>query len=138
MCGDGVCDEVVCLGEGCPCAETSESCAVDCFVEGDGWGEGFSMWSWIIILAVVGVLIFIGIKMAKMIFWVLIVACGLLNFGRILMIRGQLSVEPGRYWSAYLCLLVFFVGWCLLFVDCGGGKDVAEGFLFASIETTMH
>lgn len=29
-CGDGVCDEVVCLGTGCPCAETLESCPQDC------------------------------------------------------------------------------------------------------------
>ncbi len=29
-CGDGNCDEVVCLGEGCPCAETIESCPQDC------------------------------------------------------------------------------------------------------------
>ena len=31
-CGDGNCDEVVCQGEGCYCAETSDSCAVDCSV----------------------------------------------------------------------------------------------------------
>jgi hypothetical protein len=66
-------------------------------------------------------------------FWVLIIACGLLNFGRILMIKGQLAVEPGKYWSAYLSLLVFFVCWCLLFVDPGGGKDVAHGFLYGTI-----
>ena len=30
MCGDGVCQEVVCFGEGCPCAETSTSCPQDC------------------------------------------------------------------------------------------------------------
>ena len=29
-CGDGTCQEIVCLGEGCPCAETSTSCAKDC------------------------------------------------------------------------------------------------------------
>lgn len=29
-CGDGTCQEIVCLGEGCPCAETPTSCAVDC------------------------------------------------------------------------------------------------------------
>lgn len=31
MCGDGVCQEIVCLGEGCPCAETAQSCPADCF-----------------------------------------------------------------------------------------------------------
>jgi uncharacterized OB-fold protein len=31
MCGDGVCQEMVCLGEGCPCAETAQSCPADCF-----------------------------------------------------------------------------------------------------------
>jgi len=30
LCGDGVCQEVVCLGENCPCAETKESCPQDC------------------------------------------------------------------------------------------------------------
>jgi hypothetical protein len=29
-CGDGVCDEVACLGGGCPCPETIESCPQDC------------------------------------------------------------------------------------------------------------
>jgi len=30
MCGDGVCQEIVCMGSGCPCVETVESCPVDC------------------------------------------------------------------------------------------------------------
>lgn len=30
MCGDGECQEIVCMGVGCPCAETSESCPEDC------------------------------------------------------------------------------------------------------------
>lgn len=29
-CGDGVCQEMVCMAEGCPCAETAESCPQDC------------------------------------------------------------------------------------------------------------
>lgn len=29
-CGNGVCDEVVCQGTGCPCAETKTSCPEDC------------------------------------------------------------------------------------------------------------
>jgi len=29
-CGDGICAEAVCLAEGCPCAETPESCPEDC------------------------------------------------------------------------------------------------------------
>lgn len=29
-CGDGVCQEIVCLGTNCPCAETGESCPADC------------------------------------------------------------------------------------------------------------
>lgn len=32
QCGDDICQEVVCLGEGCPCAETIESCPEDCGV----------------------------------------------------------------------------------------------------------
>lgn len=30
LCGDGICQEVVCLAIGCPCAETKESCPQDC------------------------------------------------------------------------------------------------------------
>lgn len=29
-CGDGQCAEIVCQAEGCPCAETSDSCPQDC------------------------------------------------------------------------------------------------------------
>lgn len=30
QCGDGNCDEMVCMGTGCPCAETPDSCPEDC------------------------------------------------------------------------------------------------------------
>jgi len=30
QCGDGTCQEIVCLAEGCPCAETKENCSQDC------------------------------------------------------------------------------------------------------------
>jgi hypothetical protein len=30
QCGDGICNEVVCMGEGCPCPENSENCPEDC------------------------------------------------------------------------------------------------------------
>ncbi len=30
QCGDGVCDEIVCLAIDCTCAETKESCPQDC------------------------------------------------------------------------------------------------------------
>lgn len=30
MCGNGICEEMVCMGEGCPCAETPVSCPADC------------------------------------------------------------------------------------------------------------
>lgn len=30
QCGNGVCEEVVCLGSGCPCAETATTCPEDC------------------------------------------------------------------------------------------------------------
>ena len=29
-CGNGSCEEIVCLGTGCPCAETPETCPADC------------------------------------------------------------------------------------------------------------
>lgn len=30
LCGDGICQEIVCMGQGCPCAETPANCAKDC------------------------------------------------------------------------------------------------------------
>lgn len=30
QCGDSVCEEIVCMAVGCPCAETQESCPADC------------------------------------------------------------------------------------------------------------
>ncbi|MDD5145998.1 MAG: hypothetical protein PHF44_04120 [Candidatus Pacebacteria bacterium] len=30
LCGDGTCQEIVCLALGCPCAETKQSCPQDC------------------------------------------------------------------------------------------------------------
>ena len=30
LCGDGICQEIVCMAVGCPCPETPESCPQDC------------------------------------------------------------------------------------------------------------
>lgn len=30
MCGDGICQDIVCMGEGCPCQEDANSCPEDC------------------------------------------------------------------------------------------------------------
>lgn len=30
LCGNGSCEEIVCLGTGCPCAESHDSCPKDC------------------------------------------------------------------------------------------------------------
>ncbi|MGH7960514.1 MAG: hypothetical protein ACRERD_01655, partial [Candidatus Binatia bacterium] len=30
LCGDGTCQEIVCMAIGCPCAETPQSCPQDC------------------------------------------------------------------------------------------------------------
>ncbi len=30
LCGDGTCQEMVCMALGCPCAETPQSCPQDC------------------------------------------------------------------------------------------------------------
>lgn len=35
LCGDGTCQEVVCMALGCPCAETPQSCPQDCKGSGD-------------------------------------------------------------------------------------------------------
>jgi putative hemolysin len=31
LCGDGICQEIVCMAVGCPCPETPETCPQDCF-----------------------------------------------------------------------------------------------------------
>jgi len=33
LCGDGICQQIVCLAIGCPCAETLENCAQDCIIQ---------------------------------------------------------------------------------------------------------
>ncbi|NMC64347.1 MAG: hypothetical protein GYA55_14375 [SAR324 cluster bacterium] len=30
LCGNGQCEEIVCMGQGCPCAENANSCPSDC------------------------------------------------------------------------------------------------------------
>lgn len=30
MCGDGICQEMVCMATGCPCAESAANCPKDC------------------------------------------------------------------------------------------------------------
>jgi putative hemolysin len=30
LCGDGICQQMVCMAVGCPCAETKETCPIDC------------------------------------------------------------------------------------------------------------
>lgn len=32
LCGNGTCEEMVCMGSGCPCPETAVSCPKDCAV----------------------------------------------------------------------------------------------------------
>ncbi len=32
LCGNGICDQIVCLSCGCPCPETPENCPQDCFM----------------------------------------------------------------------------------------------------------
>jgi len=34
LCGDGICQEIVCMAIGCPCPETLQNCPQDCKVEG--------------------------------------------------------------------------------------------------------
>lgn len=30
LCGDGICQEIVCMGSGCPCPEDTKTCPEDC------------------------------------------------------------------------------------------------------------
>jgi len=32
LCGDGICQEIVCMAVGCPCSETPETCPQDCSI----------------------------------------------------------------------------------------------------------
>jgi len=66
------------------------------------------------------------------ILWVLVLACGLLQFGRLLMVKGQIEIDPARYWPAYLALFLFFITWCGLFVSMGGVNEASVGFAYAT------
>jgi len=68
------------------------------------------------------------------VFTLLMTACGLLNFGRILMVEGQVEKQPNRYWPSYIGLLVFFVMWCAAFVTPETGSyNAAMGLVFATV-----
>lgn len=81
-CGDDVCDETVCQGEDCPCAETSDNCPADCsgsvIPGGSGGGSNKSMWYLFIGLVVLVFLVIVGMKLAKWLFWSAIIAALLL------------------------------------------------------------
>jgi len=68
MCGDGECQEIVCLDEGCPCAESVESCAEDCAEEGGFLSFLFA--NPILFLVIAAVLIIVGLKIAKWVMWI--------------------------------------------------------------------
>jgi hypothetical protein len=73
-CGDGECQEVVCQGENCPCAETTENCPQDCVgvevIEDEGEGSKWKISYKGIILIVVAIgLIILGLKILKWLFW---------------------------------------------------------------------
>lgn len=68
------------------------------------------------------------------VFTLLMTACGLLNFGRILMVEGQVEKQPNRYWPSYIGLLVFFAVWCVAFVTPETGSyNAAKGLIFATV-----
>ena len=85
-CGDGICQEVVCQAESCPCVETVSTCAEDCVeieivdggdsVVGDGGSvisdDGGLSYKWVfLIIFVLVLLVIIGLKIAK---WVALAA----------------------------------------------------------------
>jgi len=41
LCGNGVCDELVCQGTGCPCPETYGTCAEDCAPSQGSWTDEY-------------------------------------------------------------------------------------------------
>jgi len=66
-------------------------------------------------------------------FTLLVLACGLLNLGRVTMVQGQVDLQPHKYWPAYLVLLCFFISWCLLFVGVDGGTIAAQGYVYGTL-----
>lgn len=74
-----------------------------------------------------------NIATEKETFTLLVLACGFLNLGRLLMVQGLAQKEPGKYWSAYLILLITFVSWCLLFVRSGESYIAAKGFELGAV-----
>jgi hypothetical protein len=82
LCGDGECQKIVCQGSECPCAENSESCAIDCSgmsVEKWGLKSLLGSFHWSLSLIIVAVICaFIGFKILKWIFWSLAVLAAVL------------------------------------------------------------
>lgn len=66
-------------------------------------------------------------------FTVLVLACGLLHFGRLLMVEGQIENNPDKYWPSYMILLCFFVAWCLLKVQQDDVLLAAQGFAWGTL-----
>ncbi|MGR9045083.1 MAG: hypothetical protein ACU83N_07295 [Gammaproteobacteria bacterium] len=66
-------------------------------------------------------------------FSVLVLACGLLHFGRLLMVEGQVENNPDKYWPSYMILLCFFVVWCLLKVQQDDVLLAAQGFAWGTL-----
>lgn len=66
-------------------------------------------------------------------FTLLVIACGLINLGKLLMVRGQIDKDPTRYWSSYLCLLIVFLIWCIMRVTPETGIIcVSQGLIVAT------
>ena len=63
----------------------------------------------------------------------LLIGCGLLNLGRVLMVQGIVEKCPDKYWPAYAVLLCFFTSWCFMKVGEGEGLIAAQGFVWGTI-----
>ncbi len=74
QCGDGTCNEVVCYGENCPCAENAESCPEDC----GGEEKRTPWWGLFLGLVVIVFLIIVGLKIAKWLIWAAVIAAVIL------------------------------------------------------------
>lgn len=79
LCGDNICQEIVCLGEDCPCPETFENCPEDCQPIVEEPAEEPSNFPTLIVIIIAAIaFIIIGLKILKWLFWSLAIIAAII------------------------------------------------------------
>jgi hypothetical protein len=65
-------------------------------------------------------------------FILLVLACGLINLGRLMMAVGLHINQPSKYNKAYVLMLLFFVTWCSVSSSAGDLDAISMGYLMSA------